>query len=459
MPVRLLSAAERDRLSRFPPEVSREDLAAHFTLSDADLDAVRHLRGDPSRLGFALQLAALRLLGFVPAELGTAPEAAIRYLANQIGAAPSALGGYGERAETAREHHALAAAHLGLRRATASDLDALEAWLVERALEHDRPSLLVGAACDKRDRLLRPGLTVVERAVAAARRRAHEETYRRLRPVLTPGAHAALDDLLVPEEQGQMTTLGWLRRRASAETPGALLDALAKVEWLRERGVGGWDLSAVGPNRLKMLAGLGRRYTNQALKRAVPERRYPVLAALLQRTLRDATDEAVDLFDALLAGVFARSRRALRAHDEAVARSAEEKVRLFHRLGALVLDPDVSDLDLRTEIFRRVPPLELAAAVDEAERITHPEGQAFFAYLDARYGYVRQFAPAFLDAMTLRSNRPDDPVVEAVDVLCRMNREGRRKLPADVPMGFVEKRWRPFVFEGGKVDGPVNRHG
>jgi TnpA family transposase len=155
-------------------------------------------------------------------------------------------------------------------------------------------------------------------------------------------------------------------------------------------------------------------------------------------------------------------------HDEAVARSAEEKVRLFHRLGSLVLDPDVSDADLRAEIFRRVPPLELAAAVDEAERIAHPAGRAFFDYVDARYGYVRQFAPAFLDAVPLRSNRPADPVVAAVDVLRRLNRRGRRKVPTDAPTAFVEKRWRPFVFEAGgpagKSDGAVgdrsiDRHG
>ena len=124
-----------------------------------------------------------------------------------------------------------------------------------------------------------------------------------------------------------------------------------------------------------------------------------------------------------------------------------------------MLDPDLRDADLRAEIFRRVPPLELAAAVDEAERITHPEGRAFFGYLDARYGYVRQFAPAFLDAVPLRSNRRDDPVVAAVEVLRKLNGEGRRKLPAGVPTAFVEKRWRPFVFENGKTDGAVSRHG
>ncbi|HIG74801.1 MAG TPA: Tn3 family transposase [Bacteroidetes bacterium] len=461
MPVRLLTAVERDRLSRFPADVSLEDLAAYATLSGADLDVVRVQRGDTNQLGFAVQLVALRFLGFVPDDVGATPEPVVRHLAKQVGADVSAITEYGGRSETGRGHQTLAMDHLGIRRATASEIEGLEDWLVARALEHDRPSVLVSAACNKlkRDRLLRPGLTVIERAVATARLRAHEETHQRLRSVLTHVVEAMLNELLVPDAEGAMTTLGWLRKRASAETPGALLDTLAKVEWLREQGVDQWDLSAVGPNRLKLLAGLGRRYTNQALQRAVPERRYPVLAALLQRTLREATDEAVDLFDALLAGVFARSRRALRAHDESVARSTEDKARLFHELGQLVLNPAVSNADLRAEIFRWLPPLEFAAAVEEAGRIVHPEGQAFFAYLDDRYGYVRQFAPAFLDTMALRSNRPGDPVVEATDVLRRLNREGRRKLPADVPTAFVEKRWRPFVFQDGKTDGLVNRHG
>ena len=55
----------------------------------------------------------------------------------------------------------------------------------------------------------------------------------------------------------------------------------------------------------------------------------------------------------------------------------------------------------------------------------------------------------------------------AVEVLRRLNREGRRRLPAGIPTAFVEKRWRPFVFEnggpGGRADGradrQVNRHG
>ena len=462
MPVELLSAVERERLSRFPSPITRTDLAAYFTLSDRDRKAIAQLRGAHNRLGFALQLSALRFLGFVPQEPTSAPKEAVRYLAQQLGEPTRALARYGSsRPKTVREHLGLAMAHLGFRRVTPFDLDELERWLVERALEHDRPSVLIEAACGKlkRERLLRPGITVVERVVATARARAHEKTLRRLAPILTPPVKAMLDGLLVPEQEGRTTTLGWLRRHATANTPGALLDVLAKIEWLRERNVHRWDLSAIRPNRLKLLARLGRRYTNQALQRATPERRYPILVAFLKQTLLDTVDEAVDVYDACLVGVFARSKRALRENDKAVARSAEEKVRLFHRLGRLVLDTAVRDTDLRKEIFRLIPPLELAAAVDDARDIIHPEGRAFFDFLDRRYNYVRQFAPAFLKTMTLLSNQHEDPVLGAVDLLRELNQEHQRKLPTDVPTSFVESRWRPFVFQEGTSNGAVDRHG
>jgi hypothetical protein len=287
-----------------------------------------------------------------------------------------------------------------------------------------------------------------------------------LRTVLTPDVRRALDRLLVPEVEGGTTTLTWLRRRAAADTPGELLEAIEKVEWLRARGVDGWDLSAVNPNRLKLLAGLGRRYTNQALQRAAPERRYPVLLALLQRTLREATDEAVDLFGACLAGVFARSKRALREHDLAVARSADEMVWLFELMGEMLMEPSMTIDLMRERVYGSVMPLEFAALVGNAKHVRHPKGRAFFNYLDTRYGYVRQFAPAFLDAVPLRSNRADDAVVMGVRLLMRLNRENRRRVPENAPTAFVQKRWRPFVFRQGGGSRPgsgksaqIDRHG
>jgi len=79
--------------------------------------------------------------------------------------------------------------------------------------------------------------------------------------------------------------------------------------------VPGWDLSALNPNRQKMLARLGWTCTNQALQRMGPERRYPILLAFLKRTFTDALDEAADLFGECMAGAHKRSKRDLREYN------------------------------------------------------------------------------------------------------------------------------------------------
>lgn len=75
MPIGFLTAAERDRLNRFPTLIPDEDLRAFFLVSDADQMAIHHQREDHTRLGFALQLCTLRYLGFAPHDLHTTPWA------------------------------------------------------------------------------------------------------------------------------------------------------------------------------------------------------------------------------------------------------------------------------------------------------------------------------------------------------------------------------------------------
>ena len=48
-------------------------------MSESDLEFVRQQRGDHNRLGFALQLCALRYLGFCPDDIATAPSTPIAF--------------------------------------------------------------------------------------------------------------------------------------------------------------------------------------------------------------------------------------------------------------------------------------------------------------------------------------------------------------------------------------------
>jgi Domain of unknown function (DUF4158) len=54
MPIDFLTAAERERLNRFPEPIPDDDLRVFFTLSDADQLEVGKQRGAHNQLGFAL---------------------------------------------------------------------------------------------------------------------------------------------------------------------------------------------------------------------------------------------------------------------------------------------------------------------------------------------------------------------------------------------------------------------
>ncbi len=405
MPVGFLSDAERERLDSFPAQVLPGDIEAYFSLSRADRRQVPRTASPANRLGFAIQLGTLRFLGFCPDDLSTAPEAVIAFVARQLDVAPGELARYGRRGQTRTEHLRQIRQYLDFRKATAGDLSRLESWLVDRALEHDRPTLLLRMACEhlRGLRIERPGVTHLERLIAAARQRVQHETYRRLAPILTGDCKARLDGLLTVDPAIGHSCLAWLQQSVASYTPRTILVTLEKREFCRRWGIDRWDLSSLSPNRLKFLAQIARRSTNQALQRMPEQRRYPILVAFLYQTLVDLTDEALDLFDHCLADAYHRARRDLEEFRVSVASATNEKVRLFREIGRVVLDPEVRDADLRRAIYRRISPAELRDAVAESDRIIRPPDDHYFDFLESRYTYLRQFTPEFIDALAFRS--------------------------------------------------------
>jgi Domain of unknown function (DUF4158) len=64
MQVQLLSAAEPDRVNRFPSAITDEELITFFTPSAEDQQQIQNHAGPHTRLGFGLELCALRFMGF-----------------------------------------------------------------------------------------------------------------------------------------------------------------------------------------------------------------------------------------------------------------------------------------------------------------------------------------------------------------------------------------------------------
>jgi len=177
-----LNKEDMRRLNCLPETIPQADLIAYFQRSDDDLRPLATLRGAHKRLGFALQLCSLRYLGFLPTDRPNPLSQGVGHLAELLGITATSLDDYGNHESTLYQHQQMILRHLSFRRASPLDLTLLEAWLLDRALEHDKPKLLFELACDylRRNKIVRPGVTQLIRLVGTARVAAEDVCYRQV---------------------------------------------------------------------------------------------------------------------------------------------------------------------------------------------------------------------------------------------------------------------------------------
>jgi len=457
MPKGFLTDAQRERLNRFPDDLPRDDLSAYFTLSGADIEIIKSQRHEHTQLGFALQLCTLRYLGFVPNDLSTVPVAATTFIGHQLKLTPAAIQDYGRRTHTRTDHFLSVQSYLEFRKAAAADFGELADWLLQRALEHDKPTLLLQLTCEHlhRQRIVRPGITRLERIVSTARQQAQEETYRLLMPILTPSRRCWLDALLEPEAETARTRLAWLRAPATAASAQQIVTVLEKIAFLHDNGVVEWDVSMLNPNRLKFLAQIGRTANNQSLQRHAKKRRYPTLVAFLKQALQTLTDEVIEMYDQCLWDCYTDAKNELKDLQQRATRTIHEKLRLLRSLGEVLLDADIKDEKVRERRFRQVPETTLRAALTEMEQLIRPQNDACVDFFGKRYSYLRQFVLTFFARLEFHSNHDDDPLLQAIALLRERDAgKPRQPIPDNAPLSFIPDAWRSYVI--GK-DGNISR--
>lgn len=249
MPVGFLTDDQARRYGRFSGELTPDQLIRHFHLDDADRAFVAEHRGDHNRLGVAVQLGSVRLLGTFLDDPTEAPPAAVRYAADQLAveggveamAAYAASEGRWRHGPRIRERY-------GYRQFT----DAGVAFRLNRFLYAlcwtgtDRPSSLFESAVAwlMATKVLLPGLSVLERAVARVRSRAADHLFRQLTAKLTGEQRQRLDTLIaVPEGRGRARSTGCVMApssraggRSAAPSPGSRRSARSAPGFRRWTG-------------------------------------------------------------------------------------------------------------------------------------------------------------------------------------------------------------------------------
>jgi len=457
MPLDFLSNPERLRYHVVPSTIEETELRQHFHLTTDDREFLKRFRHAANRLGIAVQIGLIRLMGFLPDNWREqVPTEAISFVAQQQCVKPGHLSSYGGRQPTRSEHFTAILRHLRFRKWEPMDAARLEPWLLVRALEHDEERVLLAMTCLKlrQERIVRPAISTLERLVGGMNELAYQETYRRLTALLTDGTKIKLDALLELDLDLGTTRHRWLIQEAKLSNPSAINSTIDKLSYLTDLGVAAWDTDSLPPSRQRRLALLARNRSNRHLERLPDYKRYAVLVSFLRESLLTLTDESLSMFDAYWENSLAKARRDHDQYQQQVTSAKDTAMQTLGLAVALVLDEaQTKSNELREAIFARVPRAQLTLAWEAAQALLYPTRHSYLTFLAKRYGVFKQFTPRLLGQMNFCQGYTGDDFGAALKVVRELQTGKRRKLPDQPPSDFMKPSWRKFVLnEQGECD-------
>ncbi len=442
----LLTAAERSQVLAVP--TGDEDLAAHYTLSEADMSLIRQRRGDANRLGFAIQLCLLRHPGIALAEDTDVPPELVSWMASRLDFPAEAWDEYGTREETRQEHGRELRAYLGMTSFGITDFRQLVEHVGDVAAQTDKGLLLVENSRDflQSRKVALPDVRVIEKACAQALTRANRRIYAILCGHLSLEHQKRLDGLLLRRPDSSLTEIGWLRQAPLRPNARAMNEHINRLTTWRALGLP-WDAGKlVHRNRLLKLAHEGASMTAADLAKFEPGRRCATLFAMSVESMATVTDEIIDLHDRIIGRIIRTAQNRQNQNTLASRSTVAAMMRLHSKLGDALIEAKENGEDPFAAIETAIGWESLAESIAQAKELTRPALEDHLALVSAHFTTLRRYTPAFLAVLDLQAAPAAQDLLAAINVIRAMNTAGARKIPDDAPTSFIRSRWKPLVF-------------
>jgi len=451
----VITDAQFDRLLALPTEEA--DLIRYYTLSQEDLGVIARRRRPQNRLGFALQLRALRYPDRLIRPGETVPMEVARFLGEQLDVDPAAIGDYATRPQTRYDQLDTLRELFGFRGFAQPDHRTLSKWLLPIAMTTVKPVSVAEALMVelRRQGIAAPGVTVIERMVATAMLGAERMVAEQLTSDLSESQRRSLDALLNIHDETALSTLAWARQSPGAPSFRSLARLIEQLDHLRQIKLEPDVRAAIHPDRVKQLAQEGTRLTAQHLRALSPARRRATLLVTVLETTERLTDDTIGVFDRLIGRLFRRAERRASTELQRNARTINEKVRLLTKIGGALIDAKESGQDPFDAMAKVMPWDEFVDMIKEAKTLVRPDGPDYLALAERSRGLLRRIGPLFLGSFTFQGVAAVSSLVRAIEMLRSFYAGNRRTLPKDLPTGFIRRGWRQAVMPGGKIDGAV----
>jgi hypothetical protein len=200
----------------------RELIAEQVVFTPADHAQIALCRGAHNRLGFAYQIAFLRLTGRFPSQqpLELLPDV-LAFVANELALTPTVIEAYAQRQATVSAHQEQIRLHLGFRAFSPAEREALGQFLRDEALHLDHLTALVAQAETflRDQQVLLPAFSTLRRLAGEHRDWTRQFVAIRMMALLPSDLPARLDALLHVEADPRLSPLQVLKTPPGMPTP------------------------------------------------------------------------------------------------------------------------------------------------------------------------------------------------------------------------------------------------
>ncbi len=414
MPRRSILTA-RQRAALFDLPTDEVSILRHYTLADDDLEIIGTRRRPHNRLGFALQLCALRYPGRLLAPGEVIPEQITRFLAAQLGLRSDDLIDYAIREETRHEHLATLREIYGYKMFTGQGSRDLKAWLTSEAEIARSNESLAKQFVEKcwATQIILPGVTVIERQCADALVAAERRIETRIACRLDDEMRNRLDALLSEEVNGSVTRFVWLRQFEVGQNSADVNRLLDRLEFLLDLKLDVSTLDGVPPHRITRLRRQGERYFAGDLRDISGDRRFAILAVCVLEWRSAIADAVVETHDRIVGKTWRDAKKQCAAHVADAKTALHETLCSFRNLGAALLEAKGDEASLDTATETSCGWFQLENLVATAAGLTETLAADPMAHVVHGYRRFRRYAPRMLRALDICAAPVAAPLLEA----------------------------------------------
>lgn len=484
MPVEFLTDEQAEAYGKFAEEPTRPELERFFFLDDEDRKLIAKRRGDHNRLGFALQMCTVRYVGLFLEDPLAVPWPVIEHLAEQLEIGDvSSIKRYTERQMTPYEHA------WEIRETYGYHLYEDHEWGRKfRAFLHGRawtthaegPKALFDHAAGwlRRNRVLLPGVSVLARQVAEVRRIADTRLHATVAKAAWRADAALPGDLvalLKTPEGKRYSELERMRRPPTRTTGTAMKGALQRVDDIAAFQLGRLRLDKVPPNRLSALARYGLGTKAPKLERTSEPKRTAMLTAVMRHLEAKAIDDALDLFEILMATrLISTARRSTDKQRLSTLPQLEKSSRLVARAAKVIIEEleliegtgcDVDVKALWAALEEVAPRAALSSAAATVVSLVPEDNDtaetAMRNALALRYNTVKPFLTLLGETSALGAATNGKRILTGVKRLPALSRRKVNEkplLPREIDDKLVPPHWRKAVYANSELpEGAVDR--